>query len=75
MKKINFKNLSSDEVLSKNELKKIIGGNGSGCQVWVCYCPGVGFWDAFTCSSVEVDAMYIVLEDNCSSGGGFCTTY
>ena len=38
MKKINLKNLSMDEVLTKTELKKIIGGDGSwpggGCQEW-----------------------------------------
>ena len=29
MKKINFKNLSSGEILTRDELKRIVGGNGT----------------------------------------------
>lgn len=49
MKKINLKNLSMDEVLSKDELKKIAGGNGS--DVW----PQVYYCACFTADGVESD--------------------
>ena len=70
MKKINLKNLSTDEVLTKNELKKIIGGDGSGCQDWLCYCPGQGTWGASTCDPWEVEAMFSAIEASCPWGGG-----
>lgn len=72
MKKINLKNLSIDEVLTKNELKKIIGGDGSGCQEWSCYCPGQGAWGVTTCSPEEIEAMFAEIESTCAHWGGGC---
>ncbi|HLU22051.1 MAG TPA: hypothetical protein VKZ77_06165 [Bacillaceae bacterium] len=54
MKKVNFKSISSDEILTRDELRKIIGGNGSGDiddgtteddSKWAtfrCHCHGNG---------------------------------
>ena len=73
MKKINLKNLSMDEVLTKNELKKIVGGDGSwpgdGCQDWRCACPGQGTWVVTTCSPMEVEAMMDDISNSCPWGG------
>ena len=73
MKKINLKNLSIDEVLTKDELKKIVGGNGSepgeGCQEWRCYCPWPGMWFVTTCSVMEVETMMDDISNMC---GGTC---
>ncbi|KQB98625.1 TIGR04149 family rSAM-modified RiPP [Pedobacter sp. Hv1] len=70
MKKINLKNLPMDEVLDKSELKKIVGGNGSGCQNWYCYCPGQGSWTTYTCSFAEADYLHATMQENCPWGGG-----
>ncbi|KQB98622.1 TIGR04149 family rSAM-modified RiPP [Pedobacter sp. Hv1] len=73
MKKINLKNLSMDEVLTKSELKKIIGGDGSGCQEWSCFCPGQGAWGVTTCSPGEIDDMLAETENNCPHWGAGCS--
>ncbi len=77
MKKINLKNLSMDEVLTKNELKKIVGGDGSwpggGCQDWSCYCPGYGAERVTTCSPEEIEAMFAAIESSCAHWGGGCS--
>lgn len=39
MKTVNFKSISSDEILTRDELKKIVGGNGS-TNVYAQACEG-----------------------------------
>lgn len=59
-----------DEVLTKSQLKKIVGGDGSGCQDWYCYCPGWGGETVTTCSTYEVENMFHIMEERCPGWGG-----
>ena len=70
MKKINLKNFPMDEVLTKNDLRKIVGGNGSGGQNWLCYCPGQGTWGVTTYDQGEINDMWDNIDATCSWGGG-----
>lgn len=49
MKKINLKGIS--EILSEKELKNVMGGSGSGCLWYTCYCVNTGGTACATSSS------------------------
>lgn len=74
MKKINFKNLSIDEVLSKDELRKITGGNGSDpfpCDAWSCSCPGGAPFAVSVCGPEDLQNMWDRILNDCPEPG-FC---
>lgn len=70
--KLSFSDYGNAEVLSREQLKKIMGGDGSGDDGVVpmakCSCDGSS---SFTCSCNNVQTC---LNSNCTNGEGVCNT-
>lgn len=74
MKKLQLSsmNFSGAEVLSKDQMKNVMGKMVGGSGTWSCECSGsVGSW-TYT-STPSIGDMIQDIQDYCSSGEGTCT--